>query len=90
SYETDFRESQSSSVLGHPQGRHPTSRAAGLVDAVGGDGFVIAGAGAEVCFGSGSLHRAEIGTAVRAAASAGFGEPTATDSGSSARVGRRS
>ena len=79
-----------SSVFGTSAGRHPTSCAAGLVDAVGGDGFVIAGAGAEVCFGSGSLHRAEIGTALGAAASAGFGEPTATGSGSSARVGRRS
>jgi hypothetical protein len=29
-----------------PSRRHPTSRAAGLVDAVGGDGFVSAGAAA--------------------------------------------
>ena len=34
-----------------------------LVDAVGGDGFVSAGAGAEVCFGSGPLDRAEGGAA---------------------------
>ena len=52
-----------SSVFGTSAGRHPTSRAAGLVDAVGGDGFVIAGAGAEVCFGSDPLDRAEGGAA---------------------------
>jgi hypothetical protein len=52
-----------SSDLRHPQGRHLTSRTAGLVDAVGGDGFVSADAGAEVCFGSGPLDRAEGGAA---------------------------
>jgi len=52
-----------SSDFRHPQGRHPTSRAVRLVDAVGGDGFVSAGAGAEVCCGSGPLDRAEGGAA---------------------------
>ena len=62
-----------SSISRHPQGRHPTSRAAGLVDAVGGNGFVSVGAGAEVCFGSRPLHPAEGGAAaVGAAASAGL------------------
>ena len=48
--------SQMSSISRHPQGRHPTSRAAGLVDAVGGDGFVSAGGGGgeQTATGSGS------------------------------------
>jgi hypothetical protein len=50
-----------SSDLRHPQGRHPNSRAAGLVDAVDWDAVVSVGAGAEVCFGSGPLDRAEGG-----------------------------
>jgi hypothetical protein len=61
--DTKFRDPRISSLSRHPQRRHLTSRAAGLVDAVGGAGFVSAGAGAEVCFGSGPLDRAEGGAA---------------------------
>ncbi|MDT7770534.1 MAG: hypothetical protein QOI30_3551 [Mycobacterium sp.] len=55
-FETNLRESQMWSISRHPQGRHPTSRAAGLVDAVGEDGFVSAGwgGGEQTATGSGS------------------------------------
>ncbi|SRR5271165_3954250 len=60
------------SDLRHPQGRHATSRAAGLVDAVGADAVVGVSAGAEVCFGSGPLDRAA-GGAVSGGAAARAG-----------------